>query len=140
MRFTHTLFILLFLALGGTLFASVDADSTKLKQGQTSNKMTEDTTHAKHMPAKMEKEKMGKKNSADKMKHPKTTKIWNAYCPVEGGKVDVATATIQYKGKTIGFCCPGCDISFMKNPEKYLKNLSEDGKKFIGKKDAKGKM
>ena len=61
MRFTHILFILLFATLGGTLFASADADSTKLKQSQTSNKMTEDTTHAKHMPAKMEKEKMGKK-------------------------------------------------------------------------------
>ena len=62
------------------------------------------------------------------------TKIWNAVCPVKGGEVDPETPTVQYKGKNIGFCCPGCDSKFSADPEKYMKNLSEDGKKFVGKK------
>ena len=60
-------------------------------------------------------------------------KIWNKYCPIRGGEVDPETPTVEYKGKIIGFCCPGCDDKFEKDPEKYLKNLSEDGQEFIGK-------
>lgn len=59
--------------------------------------------------------------------------IWNAYCPVSGDEVDRGTKTVEYKGKNIGFCCKSCIKKFNKNPEKYMKNLSEDGKKFIGK-------
>ena len=61
-------------------------------------------------------------------------KIWNTYCPVRGEEVDPDAPTVQYRGKTIGFCCPGCDDKFKANPKKYMKNLSKDGKKFIGKK------
>lgn len=61
-------------------------------------------------------------------------KIWNKVCPVMGNKVDVDGPTVEYNGKLYGFCCPGCDAKFEKNPEKYSKNLSEDGTKFIGRK------
>lgn len=60
--------------------------------------------------------------------------IWNKVCPVMGNKVDVDGPTVEYSGKLYGFCCPGCDAKFEKNPEKYSKNLSEDGTKFIGRK------
>jgi YHS domain-containing protein len=60
--------------------------------------------------------------------------IWNKVCPVRGEEVDPDAPTVEYNGKIYGFCCPGCDAKFEKNPEKYSKNLSEDGKKFIGKK------
>jgi YHS domain-containing protein len=60
--------------------------------------------------------------------------IWNKVCPVMGNKVDVDGPTVVYNGKLYGFCCPGCDAKFEKNPEKYSKNLSEDGTKFIGRK------
>lgn len=60
--------------------------------------------------------------------------IWNKVCPVMGNKVDVDGPTVEYNGKLYGFCCPGCDAKFEKNPEKYSKNLSEDGTKFIGRK------
>ena len=60
--------------------------------------------------------------------------IWNKVCPVMGNKVDVDGPTVEYNGKHYGFCCPGCDAKFEKNPEKYSKNLSEDGTKFIGRK------
>ncbi len=59
---------------------------------------------------------------------------WNKVCPVKGNEIDKDTPTVEYNGKVYGFCCPGCDSKFKKDPEKYLKNLSEDGKKFIGKK------
>jgi YHS domain-containing protein len=51
-----------------------------------------------------------------------------------GNKVDPDGPTVEYNGKLYGFCCPGCDDKFEKNPEKYSKNLSEDGTKFIGRK------
>lgn len=62
-----------------------------------------------------------------------TAAIWNKFCPVRGGEVDPETPTVEYNGKNIGFCCPGCDGKFSKDPEKYLKNLSEDGQEFVGK-------
>ena len=65
---------------------------------------------------------------------PAELKIWNKVCPVMGNKVDVEGPTVEYNGKLYGFCCPGCDAKFEKNPEKYSKNLSEDGTKFIGRK------
>ena len=61
-------------------------------------------------------------------------KIWNKFCPVMGNKVDVDGPTVEYNEKLYGFCCPGCDAKFEKNPEKYSKNLSDDGTKFIGRK------
>lgn len=60
--------------------------------------------------------------------------IWNMVCPVMGNKVDVDGPTVEYNGKLYGFCCPGCDAKFEKNPEKYSKNLNEDGTRFIGRK------
>lgn len=62
------------------------------------------------------------------------TEIWNKVCPVKGNPVEDDSPTVEYNGKLYGFCCPGCDTKFAKNPEKYAKNLSEDGTKFIGKK------
>ena len=46
-----------------------------------------------------------------------------AACPVTGEKLTVSTETVSalYKGATYYFCCPGCDKSFMANPEKYAK-------------------
>lgn len=60
--------------------------------------------------------------------------IWNKVCPVKGNPVEEDSPTVEYSGKLYGFCCPGCDTKFAKNPEKYSKNLSEDGTKFIGRK------
>ncbi len=44
-----------------------------------------------------------------------------AVCPVTGEKFKVSTETVavDYKGKTYFFCCPGCDKTFLKTPEKY---------------------
>lgn len=62
------------------------------------------------------------------------TAIWNKVCPVMGEEVDSEAPTEMYNGKVIGFCCKGCEKKFNADPEKYMKNLSEDGTQFIGKK------
>ena len=62
-----------------------------------------------------------------------SVQIWNKVCPVKGEELDADAPTVEYNGKVIGFCCPGCDSKFQKDPEKYMKNLNEDGTKFIGK-------
>ncbi|MBX3403773.1 MAG: hypothetical protein KF699_10225 [Phycisphaeraceae bacterium] len=33
----------------------------------------------------------------------------NKVCPIKGGEVDAESPTRQFKGVTIGFCCPGCE-------------------------------
>lgn len=58
--------------------------------------------------------------------------VWNKVCPVKGEEIDSDAPTVEYNGKLIGFCCPGCDSKFQKDPEKYLKNLNDDGSEFIG--------
>lgn len=65
---------------------------------------------------------------------PAAKAIWNKVCPVMGNAVNPKSPTVEYKGKTIGFCCAGCDAKFQKDPEIYMKNLSADGAKFVGKK------
>ena len=80
----------------------------------------------------------GKSESQSSMQMNESTEtatviIWNKVCPVKGEEVDVDAPTVEYNGKLIGFCCPGCDSKFQKDPEKYMKNLNEDGTKFIGK-------
>ncbi|MDA8244211.1 MAG: heavy metal-binding domain-containing protein [Elusimicrobia bacterium] len=45
-----------------------------------------------------------------------------AVCPVtgEGLTVDAKTVSASYKGHIYYFCCPGCDKTFAKAPEKYV--------------------
>ncbi len=59
---------------------------------------------------------------------------WNSVCPIQGDEVSDKAPTVTYKGRRIGFCCKGCDKDFIKDPEKHLRNLSADGKQFIGDK------
>lgn len=45
-----------------------------------------------------------------------------AVCPTTGEKhtVKANTGSASYKGKIYHFCCPGCDKSFLADPEKYI--------------------
>ena len=61
-------------------------------------------------------------------------KAWNSVCPVKGGEIDHEGSTVEYNGKYHGFCCAGCEDKFSSDPDKYSKNLSEDGQSFTGKK------
>jgi Cu+-exporting ATPase len=75
------------------------------------------------------------KPKAEKQKKSKTEKAVlrkitaeeigkEAVCPVTGEKLTVKENTVSasYKGKIYYFCCPGCDKSFLANPEKFVSN------------------
>jgi Cu+-exporting ATPase len=66
-----------------------------------------------------------KKNKAEKAVLRKVTAEEigkEVVCPVTGEKLTVKkdTGSASYKGKTYYFCCPGCDKSFLANPEKFV--------------------
>lgn len=55
-------------------------------------------------------------------------------CPATGEKFKVTakTPSVTYKDKVYYFCCPGCDKSFIANPEKYLnKKPAAQAKKYV---------
>lgn len=41
----------------------------------------------------------------------------NDKCPVMGGDVDKDSPTVAYRGREIGFCCPGCEPKWDAKPE-----------------------
>ncbi len=45
-------------------------------------------------------------------------------CPVMGGAVN-KMYFIEYQGKKVYFCCPGCEEVFLKDPEKYMDKLPQ---------------
>jgi YHS domain-containing protein len=47
-------------------------------------------------------------------------------CPVQGGPVK-SDVFVDYEGKRIYFCCPGCIESFKKDPARYLDKLKQAG-------------
>ena len=47
-------------------------------------------------------------------------------CPVMGGKIS-RKVFVDYKGKRVYFCCPGCIGKFQQDPEKYIKDLESKG-------------
>ncbi|MHC5036500.1 MAG: YHS domain-containing protein [Planctomycetota bacterium] len=49
-------------------------------------------------------------------------------CPVMGNPIN-KEVYVDYQGKRVYFCCPGCDAKFKKDPEKWLKKLAEMGEK-----------
>lgn len=48
-------------------------------------------------------------------------------CPVLGSKLQNKEVYVDYEGKRIYFCCPGCDKQFLENPEKFIKEMEEKG-------------
>lgn len=38
-----------------------------------------------------------------------STKTANEVCPIMGGEVTAEGGTVEWNGKQIGFCCPGCE-------------------------------
>lgn len=74
---------------------------------------------------------MGCHSSGDKESYEESSfkekSAINAICPVMGGEVDKDDPIVlEYEGKRIGFCCPGCTNTFKKEPEKYMQNLEEN--------------
>lgn len=50
----------------------------------------------------------------------------NGLCPVMGNLVQPNGGSVVYKGEKIGFCCPGCDAKFRKNPESYVTRMRSE--------------
>ena len=65
--------------------------------------------------------------AADDAGKKEAAKPINKKCPVEHGDVD-PKVTIQHDGKTIGFCCAGCDEEFKKDPAKYMAVIAKEQK------------
>ncbi len=66
-----------------------------------------------------------------KAKEPRDLK--NETCPMSGEKID-PSATIEYNGMLIHFCCPGCADGFLEDPEPKMAELLPDSKEFELKK------
>ena len=47
-------------------------------------------------------------------------------CPVMGGEID-KSAYVDYEGKRVYFCCPGCKGTFMENADKYIGDMESKG-------------
>lgn len=47
-------------------------------------------------------------------------------CPVLGGQSNKSFYA-EYHGQKVYFCCPGCIGTFKSAPEKYLKQMEEQG-------------
>lgn len=45
-------------------------------------------------------------------------------CPIMGGPIN-KDVFIEYKGKKVYFCCPGCEGKFKENPEQYIAKLPQ---------------
>lgn len=54
----------------------------------------------------------------------KDTAIEQKVCPVMGQPID-KDLFVEYEGKKVYFCCPGCVDTFKKDPEKYLSKLPQ---------------
>lgn len=118
--FKQLIFILsAFLVLGAFTLAQDKPETEKKDKKECSHSCC--GTKESHSEAKM-----------DATDETAVVQIWNKVCPVKGEEIDADAPTVEYNGKLIGFCCPGCDSKFQKDPEKYMKNLNEDGSKFIG--------
>jgi len=57
-----------------------------------------------------------------------TASIEQTTCPVmEGNKID-KNVFVEYKGKTVYFCCEACKAKFLADPEKYVAKLPQFAK------------
>ena len=61
-----------------------------------------------------------------KVRHARPDEIgMKAWCPVMDYDFEVkaGTSVIDYKGKSVYFCCESCPAEFKKNPDKYLAQM-----------------
>ncbi len=68
----------------------------------------------------------GEAHAESTEKGSKATDAGNRICPVTGEKIDESQkVAYEYKGKIYNFCCSMCIPKFKKDPEKYIKNITE---------------
>jgi YHS domain-containing protein len=49
-----------------------------------------------------------------------------AVCPIMGNPIK-EDVFVDYDGKRVYFCCPGCDGKFNEDPQKYIKQMEDEG-------------
>jgi YHS domain-containing protein len=68
----------------------------------------------------------GKNQPGTKRESPGGTEvIAQKTCPVMGNPID-PEVYLDYQGRRIYFCCPGCDEKFLADPEKYLPKVAAE--------------
>jgi YHS domain-containing protein len=121
--FKQLIFIIALVSFFGTLSFSQDKPTKDKKQKMECPQDSKNCCAGKESHGSMQ---------IDESKETTDIQTWNKICPVTGEELESDAITFEYKGKTIGFCCKRCESKFEKDPEKYIKNLNEDGSKFIG--------
>lgn len=53
-----------------------------------------------------------------------TAAIEQTTCPVMGAPINKALF-VEYEGKKVYFCCPGCEEKFKAEPQKYIAKLPQ---------------
>ena len=84
-----------------------------------------DDAHPGHTDTTEDPEEPGEATPAEESGDLADKQPENTICPVMGNPVD-PEIYVDYEGRRIGFCCPGCDRVFLEDPEKYLKKLDAD--------------
>ena len=64
------------------------------------------------------------KASASEAAEAAFASIEQTTCPVMGGAID-KNIFVEYQGKKVYFCCPGCEEKFKENPDTYLAKLPQ---------------
>lgn len=56
--------------------------------------------------------------------HTASDVVEQTMCPIMDAPIN-KNLFVEYEGKKVYFCCPGCSEEFNKNPEKYLPSLPQ---------------
>ena len=65
------------------------------------------------------------KAATDSTKVAAVTAVEQTMCPVLAKQPIDKNVFVEYKGKTVYFCCTDCKAAFEKEPEKYVANLPQ---------------
>ncbi len=131
------IFVVLILVLASFVSFAQKSCCTKDKstyEKSTSTEQIESSTLSEKTHCNVDMIKTSGIDAQNDVETKKELTVFNEVCPVMGKPVDTELIKVEYNGKLYAFCCPGCETKFTSNPEKYIKNLSEDGKTFLGKK------
>ncbi|MFC1467144.1 efflux RND transporter periplasmic adaptor subunit [Verrucomicrobiota bacterium] len=67
-----------------------------------------------------------KPNMMDPIEMPAPGPQPQTLCPIMGGEISKEIYT-DYQGQRIYFCCPGCEQTFLSDPEKHLEKMRAEG-------------
>ena len=92
------------------------SEPTSTQTSGHTHKHDDGTTHADHEHAD---------HAHEEATEAVTAAIEQKTCPVMEGNPIKTKYFVEYKGKKVYFCCPGCDKKFLENPEQYIAKLPQ---------------